>query len=38
MPGQYDLLPLYGGNLKCQIHFFADARAIITKGAKVGCE
>jgi hypothetical protein len=41
MPGQadvYDLLPLYGENVNCQIHFFADAKGIITKGEKVGCE
>ena len=41
MPGQadaYELLPIYGQDVKCQIHFFADAKGIITKGEKVGCE
>ena len=37
MPGQadaYDLLPLYGGNLNCQMHYFADAKGIITRGGE----
>lgn len=41
MPGQadtYELLPLYAENVNCQIHFFADAKEIIVKGEKVGCE
>jgi hypothetical protein len=41
MPGQadaYELLPLYGENVNCQLHFFADAKEIIVKGEKVGCE
>ena len=41
MPGQADafnLLPLYGGNVNCQIHFFADLTGKILKGERVGCE
>ncbi len=41
MPGQadaYELLPIYGQDVNCQIHFFADAKGIIRKGEKVGCE
>jgi len=40
-PGQadaYGLLPLYGQKVNCQLHFFADAKGIITKGEKVGCD
>jgi hypothetical protein len=41
MPGQadvYGLLPRYGSKANCQIHFYADAKGIITKGEKVGCD
>ena len=41
MPGQADafnLLPLYGGNVNCQIHFFADPQGTILRGERVGCE
>jgi len=41
MPGQadaYELLPLYGENVNCQLHFFADTKGTIVKGEKVGCE
>ncbi|BCA54554.1 hypothetical protein W02_16940 [Nitrospira sp. KM1] len=41
MPGQadyYDILPLYGGNLNCQLHFIADKEGIIQEGHRVGCE
>jgi hypothetical protein len=41
MTGQadaYELLPVFGQDVNCQIHFFADAQGIITKGEKVGCE
>lgn len=40
MPGQADafnLLPLYGGNVNCQIHFFADPKGTILRGERVGC-
>ena len=40
MPGQadaYDLLPLYSGNVNCQIHFFADQKGTILRGERVGC-
>ena len=40
MPGQadaYDLLPLYGGNVNCQVHFFADREGIVQEGQLVGC-
>lgn len=41
MPGQADafnLLPLYAGNVNCQIHFFADLTGKVLKGERVGCE
>ena len=41
MPGQaveYDLLPLYEEDVNCQLHFFADAKGIIRKREKAGCE
>lgn len=41
MPGQadyYNLLPLYGGNLNCQIHFVANTKGIVEEGNRVGCE
>jgi hypothetical protein len=41
MPGQADefnLLPLYGGNVNCQIHFIADPKGTILRGERVGCE
>jgi hypothetical protein len=41
MPGQadaYDLLPLYGGNVNCQLHFFADVKGTILRGERVGCQ
>jgi hypothetical protein len=41
MPGQadaFDLLPLYGGNVNCQIHFFVDVTGKVLKGERVGCE
>jgi hypothetical protein len=41
MPGQadyYDLLPLYGENMDCQVHFFADAEGVVREGHLVGCE
>lgn len=41
MPGQADafnLLPLYGGDVNCQIHFFADPKGTILRGERVGCE
>lgn len=41
MPGQadyYNLLPLYAGNLNCQVHFIADAKGIVREGNRVGCE
>lgn len=40
MPGQadaYNLLPLYGSNVNCQLHFFADTKGTILRGEKVGC-
>ena len=40
MPGQadaYDLLPLYSGNVNCQIHFFADQKGTILSGERIGC-
>ena len=40
MPGQadaYGLLPLYGGNVNCQLHFFADQAGKILRGERVGC-
>jgi hypothetical protein len=40
MPGQadeYELLPLYGGNVNCQLHFFADQNGKILRGERVGC-
>jgi hypothetical protein len=41
MPGQadsYDLLPLYGENMDCQVHFLADEEGIVREGHLVGCE
>ncbi|HEU4686415.1 MAG TPA: hypothetical protein VFS39_18045 [Nitrospira sp.] len=41
MPGQADafnLLPLYGGNVNCQVHFFADQKGVIKDGNLVGCQ
>jgi hypothetical protein len=41
MPGQADefnLLPLYGGDVNCQIHFFADPKGTILRGDRVGCK
>jgi hypothetical protein len=41
MPGQadaYDLLPLYGGNVNCQIHFFSNLKGTILRGERVGCQ
>jgi hypothetical protein len=41
MPGQadaYDLLPLYGGNVNCQIHFTANLNGEILGGERVGCD
>jgi hypothetical protein len=40
MPRQadaYNLLPLYGGDVNCQLHFFADQKGTILRGARVGC-
>ena len=40
MPGQadeYELLPLYGKNVNCQLHFFADQNGKILRGERVGC-
>lgn len=40
MPGQadaYELLPLYGHNVNCQLHFFADQNGKILRGERVGC-
>jgi hypothetical protein len=40
MPGQadaYELLPLYGMNVNCQLHFFADQNGKILRGERVGC-
>jgi len=40
MPGQadaYELLPLYGKNVNCQLHFFADQTGKILRGERVGC-
>jgi hypothetical protein len=40
MPGQadaYNLLPLYGGDVNCQLHFFADPKGTILRGERVGC-
>ena len=40
MPGQadaYELLPLYGTNVNCQLHFFADQNGKILRGERVGC-
>ena len=33
----YELLPLYGGNVNCQLHFFADQAGKILRGERVGC-
>ncbi|BFU94067.1 MAG: protein of unknown function [Nitrospira sp.] len=41
MPGQadeYNLLPLYGGNVNCQLRFIADDKGTILEGYRVGCE
>ena len=41
MPGQadaYNLLPLYGGDVNCQIHFFADPKGTILRGERIGCQ
>jgi hypothetical protein len=41
MPGQADafnLLPLYGGNVNCQVHFFANQKGIVKDGSLVGCD
>lgn len=41
MPGQadyYNLLPLYGGGVNCQIHFIADQKGIVQEGRRVGCD
>jgi len=41
MPGQadeYNLLPLYGGNVNCQLHFIANAKGIVEEGYRVGCD
>jgi hypothetical protein len=41
MPGQadeYNLFPLYGGNVNCQLHFIADDKGTIVDGHRVGCE
>lgn len=41
MPGQadaYDLLPLYGGTVNCQLYFFADQKGTILRGERIGCE
>ena len=41
MPGQadaYELLPLYGSNVNCQLHFFADQTGKILRGERVGCQ
>ena len=41
MPGQadaYNLLPLYGGGVNCQLHFFADQEGKILRGERVGCQ
>jgi len=41
MPGQaddYNLFPLYGSNVNCQLHFFADEKGTILDGYRVGCE
>ena len=41
MPGQadaYNLLPLYGEDVNCQIHFFADQTGKILRGERVGCQ
>jgi hypothetical protein len=40
MPGQadaYNLLPLYGSDVNCQIHFFTDQAGKILRGNRVGC-
>jgi hypothetical protein len=40
MPGQadeYNLLPLYGSRVNCQLHFFADPKGSILRGERVGC-
>jgi len=40
MPGQadaYELLPLYGRNVNCQLHFFADQNGKILRGERMGC-
>ncbi|SPP66588.1 hypothetical protein [Nitrospira lenta] len=41
MPGQadeYHLLPLYGGDVNCQLRFLADPNGIIQAGTRVGCD
>ena len=41
MPGQadyYNLLPLYGGGVNCQIHFIANKDGIVQEGRRVGCD
>ncbi|HKC92961.1 MAG TPA: hypothetical protein VKB81_02970 [Nitrospira sp.] len=40
MPGQadaYNLLPLYGSDVNCQLHFIADTKGTILRGERVGC-
>ena len=40
MPGQadaYNVLPLYGGNVYCQLHFFSDPKGSILRGDRIGC-
>lgn len=41
MPGQadeYNLLPIYGGNVNCQLHYIANAKGIVEEGYRVGCD
>ena len=41
MPGKadaYELLPLYGGRVNCQVHFIANQKGIVKEGYLVGCE
>jgi hypothetical protein len=41
MPGQadeYNLLPLYGQAVNCQLIFLADKKDIIRAGKRIGCD
>jgi outer membrane protein assembly factor BamE (lipoprotein component of BamABCDE complex) len=41
MPGQadyYGTLPMYGGNVSCQLIFFSDPNGLIVSGRRIGCD